>query len=132
MRMVPLSVLLTTLLQATQEDDMRPHFPVAEADRQIVFYVNDCAESYFEGGGTYRECGPTVRELAAHLGFDVREIVAAVVRLSEQGYLTLEDGRPITDRTVIYPTPSTLVVSPSFEAMSQTEVDAFIRRLRED
>ena len=51
---------------------MRPHFPVAEADRQIVFYVNDCAESYLEGGGTYRECGPSVQELAAHLGYDVR------------------------------------------------------------
>jgi hypothetical protein len=111
---------------------MRPHFPVAEADRQIVFYINDCAESYFEGGGTYRECGPTVRELAAHLGFEVREIVAAVERLAEQGFLTLEDGRPVTEATVIYPTLSTLVASPSFEAMSQAEANAFIRRLREN
>ena len=111
---------------------MRPHFPVAEADRQIVFYVNDCAESYFEGGGTYRECGPTVGELAAHLGFEVREIVTAVKRLAEAGYLTLEDGPPVTEKTVIYPTPSALVASPSFETMSQAEADAFIRRLRED
>jgi len=111
---------------------MRPHFPVAEADRQIVFYVNDCAESFFEGGGTYRECGPSVRELAAHLGFEVREIIASVDRLAQQGFLTLDDGRPITEKTLIYPTPSTLLVSPSFSAMSEAEAHAFIVRLREN
>jgi hypothetical protein len=120
------------LASKTPETDMRPHFPVAEADRQIVFYVNDCAESFFEGGGTYRECGPSVEELAAHLGFEVGEIIESVERLAKQGFLTLDDGRPITKKTIIYPTPTTLVASPSFQAMSKAEADAFIMRLHEN
>lgn len=109
---------------------MRPHFPVGDADRQIVFYVNDCAESYLEGGGTYRECGPSVRELATHLGYDVQEIIAAVQRLAEQGFLTLDGDGPVTSRTLLYPTTATLVASASFESMSESEAEEFIARLR--
>jgi len=111
---------------------MRPHFPIAEADRQIVFYINDCAESYLEGGGSYRDCGPSVEELSAHLGFDRQEIITAVERLAQQGFLTVDKKTPLSPESLVYPTPRTLIASESFNEMSQAEVEAFIGRLRDE
>jgi hypothetical protein len=111
---------------------MRPHFPLAEADRQIVFYINDCAESFLDGGGTYRECGPSIQELATHLGFDPEEIVAAVQRLAQQGFLTIDEQGTLTRKSLVYPTIRALVVSESFAHMSEPEVEAFLGRLRDE
>jgi hypothetical protein len=111
---------------------MRPHFPLAEADRQIVFYINDCAESYLEGGGSYRDCGPSIEELAAHLGFDRAEIIAAIQRLAQQGFLTVNEKSPLSPKSLVYPTPRTLIASESFTGMSQVEVEAFIDRLHQE
>jgi hypothetical protein len=99
--------------------------------RDILSYTLDLAVMYLDGVETHYH--PNVQDIAVYLGKSAGQIMPAVRRLIEEGYLDCD--LPVTDgawpaASIIYPTARALRTIPAFDAMPDGALEAELAGLK--
>jgi hypothetical protein len=118
--------------EETATAEHQPTQALTRLGTDILSYILDLAVMYLDG--EERHYHPNIEGIAAYLAKSTGQIMPALHRLIEEGYLECDppatDGAPPAT-SIIYPTAQALRTIPAFEAMAASTVAAELQSLKE-
>ena len=118
--------------EETATTEHQPIHALTRLGRDILSYILDLAVMYLDG--EERHYHPKIEGIAVYLAKSTGQIMPALHRLIEEGYLECEPpatngGAPAT--SIIYPTARALRTIPAFDAMAASAIAAELQSLKE-
>ena len=109
------------------------HDHVTKLGREILSYVVEIAIINLDNETSYKV---TVGEVAKMLSKTPGQLTAALIRLIEDGFLTMAGtiapGQSVPSTRIVYPTSKAFRSEPAFADISQAELDSEIDKLKSE